>query len=113
MTLPKSVLVIFSFQFRVRNVHRAIVSWAFWRQPGDKILCCRTSFDFALTFSVKCLVGYVKLNVDKRRERVGLETFNNLYVRRFDTSSDVYTSSSKWFDDDFVQTNFCYLQSGD
>jgi hypothetical protein len=58
--------------------------------------------DFALTFSVKCLVDNVKRNVDKRRERVGLETFNNLYVRRFDTSSDVYIAGSKRFDDDFV-----------
>jgi hypothetical protein len=31
MTLPKSVLVILSFQLRVRAVHRAIVFWVFWR----------------------------------------------------------------------------------
>ena len=119
MVLQKSVLVILSFQLRVRTGHGAIVSWVFCGQRLHSLtgwydsLLSSQLFWFRLwqTVSVTCLVGYAKRNADKRCERVALETFNNFYVRGLDTSSEMYTTSSQWFDD-FIQTNFCCLQLG-
>jgi hypothetical protein len=117
---------------RIRAEKAAAVSWVFWRQCFRQLTGCNSRYyvggsgcDQSLqvfwfhlwqrVYLERCGVLFVTCwGVLRSTSSVlNLKYLNNLYIRGFGISPDLYTLRPYWFVEDFVRKNLSLIDRGD